>query len=356
MFKFFKSLLSRNGPATDASAAGLPPAPAELAIAGAPVFALFEHLSEHNSFPFLDWAAAREWVDAIPAPELQAQAWLACERGWLQHMREALGPGYRLAEESDALLLSSLAPNVARATLGFVGKTQQRIVRLLDGVARPPALGKAILIVFDDGDDYYRYVSHYYHEEGEFAVSGGMYINAGCGHFVTVKADLRMIEPVIAHELTHGSLSHLRIPAWLNEGLAVNTERRLCPPGAPLHTPRQMHEKHLQFWGAEDIQQFWSGKSFLRSDDGNLLSYDLARIIVAQLSSDWPRFRDFVLAADLADAGAQAAAEHFNIDLGAAACALLEQEITSDWSPEPGAWIEEPERGAFCPQRDPAAT
>jgi len=174
-----------------------------------------------------------------------------------------------------------------------------------------------------------------------------MYINAGCGHFVTVKADLRAIEPVIAHELTHSCVGHLPLPAWLNEGLAVNTEQHLSPLGPPVFTPQQMHDKHRRFWGDAEIQEFWSGKSFLRNDDGNMLSYDLARIMVAQLSKDWESFRAFVLASNLADAGATAAAEHLGVELGTVACALLEKEPALAWRPDPSAWEEAPERGAF---------
>ena len=56
------------------------------------------------------------------------------------------------------------------------------------------------------------------------------------------------------------------------------------------------------------------------------------------MSADWPTFRTFVLAADLADAGAAAAAEILGIDLGAAACALLERAPDTTWSPNPAAW------------------
>ena len=214
------------------------------------------------------------------------------------------------------MLLSSLDANVARAALDFIGKTRQRILRVLDGVAQVVEWGSDILIVFDDDDRYYEYVSRYYPETGGFAFSSGMHIDHGCSHFVTMKADLLAIQPVIAHEMTHGCVAHLPLPAWLNEGIAVNTEQRLCPPPPPLFTPRQMHEKHLRFWGAEEIQQFWSGKSFLRDDEGNLLSYDLARIIVDQFSSDWEAFRPFVLAANVADAGAAAAREFLDVELG----------------------------------------
>jgi hypothetical protein len=350
MFKFFQSLVQGGAranasiEATDAPSA----APAEITVDGAKSFSIGAHLSSESGFPLLDWEAANAWVSAIPDPKAQAAAWTQCERAWLQHLRAALGAAYRLQEAGDALLLSTLEPNVATATLGFMAKTQQRVNRVLDGIAQVSDWGRDILIVFDDEDTYYRYVSHCYPQAGEFAGSSGMYIDGGCGHFATVKADLRSIEPVIAHEMTHGCLSHLPIPAWLNEGLAVNTEQRLCPaPGAPLLTPQQMHHKHRAFWGAAEIQEFWSGKSFLRPDDGNMLSYDLARILVSQLSLDWPRFRGFVLDANLNDAAAAAAAKHLQLDLGAAASAILEREPVAGWSPNPALWADAPERGAF---------
>ncbi|MGE3431236.1 MAG: hypothetical protein AB7I22_09535 [Ramlibacter sp.] len=249
--------------------------------------------------------------------------------------------------QGTAILVSTLPAHVADATLAYVNKTVQRIVQVLDGVAAVPEWGYDILIVFDDDEAYYCYVAHYYPDAGEFAASSGMYINAGCGHFVTVKADLRAIEPVIAHELTHACLSHLPIPAWLNEGLAVNTELPLCPPAQAPANPLQMHARHLKFWGVEEIQEFWSGKSFLRNDEGNELSYDLARVLVSQFAADWETFRPFALAADLADGGASAATQNLGIDLGAAVCAVLERQADPAWAPRPQAWPGDPERGAF---------
>lgn len=303
-------------------------------------------LVDANGFPSIDWDAANRWVASIPEESEQQKAWSACERAWLEHLRAALGSHYQVREQGTALLLSTLEANVAEATLAFVNKTVQRILKVLDGVAHAPEWGHDILVVFDDEDAYYRYVSHYYPESGEFAASSGMYLHGGCGHFVTVKADLQAIEPVIAHELTHACLSHLPIPAWLNEGLAVNTEQRLSPPRSRADA-RQPHARHRKFWGPAEIQQFWSGKSFLRNDEGNELSYDLARILVSQFAADWSRFHAFALAADRADGGAAAAHEHLGIDLGDAVCALIEQGATAGWSPRPDTWAGEPERGAF---------
>jgi hypothetical protein len=206
---------------------------------------------------------------------------------------------------------------------------------VLGDLAQLPLNERSILIVLDSEEDYYHYVSIYYPAEGEFAFSGGMYINAGCPHFVVVRTDLSSVEPVIAHELTHSALAHLRLPKWLDEGLAVNTEYRVAGSRRLLHTPHELHRMHLKFWNAERIQEFWSGASFDRTDDGNLLSYELARIIVEQMAKQWDSFAGFVATASREDSGASSAEKSMSIRLGSYATALLEIDPTESW--EPGA-------------------
>lgn len=350
MLKLLRSLVSPKGIAPAYPTAPSTP-PTAVSAPGVDDFEITANLVDANGFPLLDWPAVQAWVATIAPGDAQASAWSACELAWLEHLRAALGDAYRVERQGSAVLLSTLDANLATSTLTFVNRTLQRVSRVLDGLANSHEWGKDILVVFEDDETYYRYVAHYYPEAGEFAGSGGMFISGGCGHFATVKADLRSIEPVIAHELTHGCLSHLPVPAWLNEGLAVNTEHRLCPPPADVFgarpSPQQMHARHRKFWGTNEIQEFWSGKSFLRPDEGNELSYDLARILVSQFASEWVRFRNFVLAADAADGGASAAAEHLGVELGEVAAAILEQPFCAAWSPDPQAWSGSPERGAF---------
>ena len=52
-------------------------------------------------------------------------------------------------------------------------------------------------------------------EHGERAASGGMYIDEGCRHFVTVKSAPCAIEPVIAHAMTLGCVADLPLPTRL---------------------------------------------------------------------------------------------------------------------------------------------
>lgn len=336
MLSFVRSLLTGRKEGSRAERKALA-APEEVWVDLAPPFPFRKGCVLHHGFPIPDWDAVREWIEKLP-DDRKADAWTACERAWLLHFRDALGKGFSFQESKSAMLVSSLEPHLRDATLEYIERTLRRVIAVLGGLSQVASWGKDLLIVFDDEERYYEYASYYYPERGDFALSGGMHIHKGCSHFITVKSDLRSIEPVIAHEMTHGCVAHLPLPLWLNEGLAVNTERRLAPPGAPLYTPEQLHAKHLRFWRKAEIQQFWSGRSFDRQDEGNMLSYDLARIIVEQLAKDWPRFEAFALAASHADGGDAAARAHFGVDLGEIARALLEQPEARGWAPNPSSW------------------
>ena len=295
-------------------------------------FRLAELMQIINGLPVPDWDKFHDWYKRIEEPNKENKAWGECEIGWLLHLRDALGANYSLRNEGEILILSSIDENVLKATFDFIARTNRHIPKLLNGIAASPERGYDIMIVFDDEETYYNYVSRYDSEPGEYAYSGGMFINQGCGHFVTIKQDLTAMEPTIAHELTHAALSDLDLPLWLDEGITVNTEHRLARAGRPRFTPQEMHEKHLSFWGETEIQEFWSGHSFSRPDDGNLLSYDLARILVAHFLADWDKFREFVLSANTDDSGASAALAHLGVSLGASAASLFDKE-GQDWEP-----------------------
>jgi hypothetical protein len=314
-------------------------APEWVTVRGGYEFAIARHTAAHNGFPIVEWDKARAWVDTVEPESRRLEAWTACERAWLLHFRDALGAQFRLDESEGAAIVSSLEPHQARTALDYMARTLRRIGAVLEGIVQTEVWGKDILIVFDDQEAYYRYVSHYYPDTGEFAFSGGMHINGGCAHFVTVKADLHQLEATIAHEMTHACLEHLPLPLWLNEGLAVNTERRLAgSQRLPLGALERLHERLRRFWSVLSIQDFWSGASFSRPGESNELSYELARILVEQLAKDWMPFAEFVRHADRADAGSAAALQYLGLDLGQAVTALVERETPRSWSPDPAKW------------------
>jgi hypothetical protein len=203
-------------------------------------------------------------------------------------------------------------------------------------------------MVFDVQDDYYDYISNYYPDGGEYAMSSGVFLQSGYGHFALWSGDLQIAETVIAHELTHCLVSHLPLPAWLNEGIAVNTEQRIFPylthPSMQEYLPQEMEAKNAGFWNERTIQEFWSGRSFLTAGEGNMLSYDLATKITALAAKDFETFRAFALRADGIDGGLAAQEE-----LGYPLANLVEAVLgPGEWAPIPSLWHDGIEKGQFA--------
>jgi len=296
------------------------------------------------TLPIPDWDAIA--VDETTDEELHI-FWNAVARGWLAELNTRLGSAYKIAESAEFLLLGALSDRQLELVLNYAERTRNRVLRLLPDIARDEGYGKTVILVFDSEDRYYEYVTHYYADtpdETELSFSSGMFIDSGYGHFVFVADDLTRIEPVIAHELTHCLVRHLPLPAWVNEGIAVNTERRLCPPVGSTFTPAEWKSKHAGFWNADTIQEFWSGKSWRRPDDGNSLSYELATTIIGLAAKDWPAFASFVCAADAADAGNGASRLHLGYPLATFAEIVLGP---GDWAPDSARWQQGVERGQF---------
>ena len=90
--------------------------------------------------------------------------------------------------------------------------------------------------------------------------------------------------------------------------------------------------RHQLFWGEKEMQEFWSGKSFQRTDEGQELSYNLAQWIVNSLSQDYDLFIQFVNKAFSSDGGEAAAKECYGGSLGNFMNKFLGEGI---WEPKP---------------------
>lgn len=308
-------------------------APQRLESAVAAPFDFSGTLRWEERLPTPDWEALHAWWSATADAQESARLWLEAERGFLLHLAAALGPSYRVHESRDALLLSRLDDRAARVVTDHVARTRARVLRLLPGLAEVPDLGKDVFLLFADTDDYYRYISRYYPEGGEYAGSAGVHISQGCGHFAAHGTDLLHIEPTVVHEMTHSLVSHLPLPLWLNEGIAVNTERSLCAAG-PDHELVERQARHRTFWNPERIAAFWSGEAFHSPGEHVAeLAYDLARQLVQGLATNWPAFRSFALRAHFSDAGEAAAHELLGVGLGELVASVLDLDL--DRTPGP---------------------
>jgi hypothetical protein len=168
-----------------------------------------------------------------------------------------------------------------------------------------------------------------------------MQIREGYPHIVFHGDDLTTLEHTVAHELTHAALSHLSLPAWIDEGLAQMFDHNMT--GTRFLLSQELAQQHQRFWRSHGLDPFWKGDGFTRPDKGQKLSYELAELLLRMLSEDYRprwfgsdkrpqrRFIAFLLHATAADGGESAARKHLGIGLGELVSRFLGP---GDWSPK----------------------
>jgi hypothetical protein len=240
-------------------------------------------------------------------------AWNEAARQWVNQLQTDLGGNYQVLESRRFLLLSTQETEARVNTLEFAEKTLSQIRDRLGDAAWKPRHGKHVILIFEDEDDYYQYISYFY-PNGEHPRSGGCLLRAGYVH-IAMPYEPFGLRRTIAHELTHNCVVRLRLPLWLNEGLATTFERAAAVYPSPL-LDHDLKERHVAFWNEQNIQEFWAGGSFRKPGDSNELSYSLAEIVLHLLrecTGDWGAF---IKTADPRDGGQSAAIECLDVDLG----------------------------------------
>ncbi len=290
--------------------------------------------SFEEGFSRPDWkvisAAIRQ---QIAGPDDLNTAWTEAARQWVMQLRSDLGGDYRVNDSSEFILLSALGGDKNRAILNFAERALDQICAGLKDAAWTSGHGKHVILLFLEEDDYYQYVS-YFHRDGTHPMTGGCLIRKDYAH-IAVPYEPSGLRQVLAHELTHNCVVHLRLPLWLNEGLARMFERAVAGAGGPI-LDYDLKERHLAFWNLETIQEFWAGISFHKPGDSNQLSYSLAQIVLTLLlekSGDWG---SFLKEAQWGDAGQTAAMDCLGADLGEVMSTFLGE---GDWRPRRKAMV-----------------
>lgn len=288
-----------------------------------------------GGFPRPDWNAIGELVNANPDNTWQ-RGWEEWSKRWLDSILEQLPGSYRIEESENFLVLSGQEDRFVQLLSQFLERALRQILAGLDGIADDEGYGKHIVLMFDEQETYYKYKSYFYPDEGEFILSSGTFLNAGYGHFAFPFMEMFEAEATSAHELTHACLKHLPIPLWLNEGFAVTMEDEICG-SVPLRMDNERLAEHASFWNGETIQEFWSGASFNRTDQGSDLSYELARYCLRALSHEYDVFAAFANTASYEDGGEAAAIESYGGSLGGVIHQFFGE---GDWSPNPAVWFQ----------------
>jgi hypothetical protein len=231
------------------------------------------------------------------------------------------------------ILLTALDADLSGEILDFAERTLDQIRAGLKDAAWNSGHGKHVILLFLEEDDYYQYVS-YFHRDGTHPTSGGCLIYKGYVH-IAAPYEPFGLRQMLAHELSHNCVVHLKLPLWLNEGLAMMFQRAIAGTRRPV-LDYELKERHLAFWNPENIQEFWSGISFQKPGDSNELSYSLAEIMLTLLLEQPGDWGAFLKQAQWGDAGQTAAIECLGTDLGAVMSTFLGE---GDWRPRRKAMV-----------------
>ena len=287
-----------------------------------------------SKLPRPDWDLIHHFVNENCGDQEQHQLWCNIARNWVDLLVKHLPQDYTKIETKNFILISNDDNRYNNSLSIFLERCRNRLLVIAKGVCADDGFGKHVVIVFANLESYYDYTSYYGPQEGTYGLSAGMYLNDGYGHFVFQQDNLNMAEPIAAHEMTHALLAHLPLPLWLDEGIAVNMEAMITG-ASPERLNKSLFKLHQSFWDSEKIQEFWLGNSFSRPDDGQKLSYQLAQILVTNLSKNYDAFAQFANKADRVDGGENAIKEIYGLSLGDMVTNFLGE---GDWCPEPSSW------------------
>ncbi|MBI3736492.1 hypothetical protein HY256_08270 [Candidatus Sumerlaeota bacterium] len=264
---------------------------------------------------------------------------------WLERLGASLGSQYILHDTPQIIFLLPGKGHFERDFIEFAVKTLKRIRSWLGNLALTKYYGKYTIILIADGKDYWRYTSHFHPDNSTVGGSIGVFISAGYGHIVMVRhgqiavfgaSELDGLQSTLVHELTHNNLWHLRLPRWLDEGMAMHMQIDFHFL-RPLLIDAELLDGHLKYWDERTIQDFWKGKSFHFPGDGQKLSYELAEILLRIIIKDCVRspdqFIDFIKNARCEDAGDGSCREYFGASIGKLLSTFLGEQ---DWEPKLG--------------------
>ncbi len=292
-----------------------------------------------EELPYPQWDLIDAWIKSQDDDIAAEQIWDDVLQQWLDTLAESLAGCYCVDASTHFLMLAPQSLSRAPRLLQLAERARKTLLGLT-GLTAFDFAGKGIIVILENRDAYYDYISAFY-SEGEFGGSGGLFVRSGYPHVIVCGEPSEQVERVLVHELTHASLSHRTLPQWIEEGLAQMFEHDMVG-GTPFTLTTEMGRDHKRFWNEHGLDLFWRGDGFHRADDGQKLSYQLSETLMRMLFTDYrprwlgfdkrqtTRLLQFLCTAHHDDAGESAACTH----LGASLHFFAHQFLgPGDWRP-----------------------
>ncbi len=230
------------------------------------------------------WDLVNHWIDARLPTEQHGEAWTGISRQWLGMLADVFDGSLTVWESANFLILGPNQEATASVLLRSAEASKEYIFRSLNDLIDYSFPAKRAMLVLDFPDDYYRYLEPF-QPEGHLGGSAGMHIREGLPHIVIANSAIAQVERTIAHEMTHSALMYMSLPVWIEEGLAQLVERGVV--GNSLTLDEKAVRLAKRFWEAHGLDLFWRGEGFSMPGKAQLLSYQLAEVLVQLLIEEF---------------------------------------------------------------------
>jgi len=275
-----------------------------------------------------NWQLIGNHVERTVESEDLHKAWTQVACQWAARLKDDLGGDYQVTESTECILLSTADDKSRGRLLGLAERAAGIIPERLGDAAYRGGYGKHLLLLFEEEDDYYQYISYFY-PDGNHPASCGIFLHDYYQHIAIYDVSEVETAQTITHELTHYFLGHLPIPLWLNEGLAMTFHRAIAGQQR-FSLDHDTADRHPAFWSQTNIQEFWAGTSWQQPGEPSELSYSLAEILMQLMVGDWSDFIQFVQHAHYSDAGQTASLDYLGKDLAEVVVGVLGE---GNWRP-----------------------
>lgn len=296
-------------------------------------------LMAKGGLPHVNWEKAKQWVDQNAPCEHQEDVWNELAERWLDRLAQALPGNYQFYVSKHFTLLAYRAEDEIRAVGRFLEDARRELCRMLGELVSIDFLGRLPVIGLNSEENFVAYLDAVDEGTEETSMPAGVFVGSGYRHVVfhwrgnpgrprrnpDESPDVSETTLILAHELVHALLSHLNMPAWLNEGLAMALMRDANKQ--TFFAEIREGEPELR---VHELQGFWTGADFW-DPEASAQAYELAETLVLRLSGNLKRFRRFVESAKRDDCGDSAAREHLGQSLQEIMNSLLGP---GDWAPK----------------------
>jgi len=298
---------------------------------------------EVSGIPHLSWETVAKWIDAnCHGPERQAEGWYEAQVQWVGKLREVLGAPHEFYEASRILFLSALPGKKAERFLVFAEKALDRIGETLKPLTEVNRPERIVLVDIATTELFHRYLTRYFPKPEELP-QVAHYLPQGLGHLAVGPGDAGDRESALTHRMALLSLSHLPLPAWAAEGLALRAQAALASSGgvgrflglggtgAAAGGAGEAVADLAEFWKETGLEIFWKGLAFRPDNPDLAAARALADFLVTTLlKHDRDQAAEFFSQAHASDAG-EAAAQAV---LGVSMAELVEPVLgEGDWGP-----------------------